>query len=287
MIVQYERGNHVANIKYIAISGGSINQTFKVIADGRNYFCKVNSITGFRGLFEREASGLNMLRDSGCVSTPAVSGLAYKDGNQLLLLEWVESGRKTELFWKNFGQKLASLHTWQHPLNAQSRFGFSEDNYMGALPQQNSFMDDWCAFFREQRLEPQLKLAEQNGLMPSVTRKKFEQLYQKLPQIFEPVAPSLVHGDLWSGNFLCNVNAEPVLIDPAVYYGHPGMDLAMTTLFGGFDEQFYDAYNYWNPFPSNYKEQWQVCNLYPLLIHLNLFGSSYLSSIESTLRSFR
>lgn len=275
------------NATYIPVGGGSINQTFKVIADGKNYFCKINSVTDFPALFEKEASGLNMLRSTGCISTPAVLEIDYQESNQILLLEWVEGGLKSQAFWKNFGQRLANLHAWQNIGPEKPSFGFKEDNYMGALLQLNSFMDDWCDFFREKRLEPQLNLAAQNGLLPSATRSRFEQLYEKFPQIFEPAPPSLLHGDLWSGNFICNQNVEPILIDPAVYYGHAAMDLGMTTLFGGFDKQFYDSYNYWRPLPANYREQWEVCNLYPLLIHLNLFGSGYLSSIESTLRRFR
>lgn len=276
----------VSNISITSVGGGSINDTFQVNAGNRKYFCKVNSATAFPKLFEKEASGLNTLRSTNCIATPSVLGLDHLNDNQVLLLEWVESGLKSQAFWKNFGQRLAKLHAWQNESLPHLAFGFSEDNYMGALPQLNSFMDDWCAFLRQNRLEPQLKLAEQKGLLPSATRSRFEQLYEKFPQIFEPAAPCLLHGDLWSGNFLCSENAEPVLIDPAVYYGHAGMDLAMTTLFGGFDKSFYDAYNYWRAFPTNYREQWEVCNLYPLLIHLNLFGSSYLSSIESTLRRF-
>jgi protein-ribulosamine 3-kinase len=111
-------------------------------------------------------------------------------------------------------------------------------------------------------------------------------LYDKLPEIFPPEPSSLLHGDLWSGNFLCNEQSEPVLIDPAVYFGHRSVDLGMTTLFGGFDKSFYDAYAYWGTLPENYHEQWEVCNLYPLLIHLNLFGTGYLSSIAATLRRF-
>jgi protein-ribulosamine 3-kinase len=197
------------NAEYVPIGGGSINQAFKVIDDGKSYFCKVNSARDFPGLFEKEASGLNALRSTNCISTPAVLSLDYQDGKQVLLLEWIESGSKTGAFWKSFGQHLANLHAWQNAWPEEPSFGFMDDNYMGALPQQNSFMNDWCDFFREKRLEPQLHLAEQNGLLPSDTRSRFERLYEKFPQIFETVLPSLLHGDLWSGNFICNEHSEP------------------------------------------------------------------------------
>jgi fructosamine-3-kinase len=112
----------------------------------------------------------------------------------------------------------------------------------------------------------------------------FESLFKKTGSLFNIEKPSLLHGDLWSGNFMCNDRSLPVLIDPATYFGHRSMDLAMTTLFGGFDKAFYDSYNHYSSIPANYYEQWEVCNLYPLLIHLNLFGSGYLHSIERTLQ---
>jgi protein-ribulosamine 3-kinase len=115
----------------------------------------------------------------------------------------------------------------------------------------------------------------------------FENLYRELESVFDIEQPSLLHGDLWNGNFMCDQNSEPVLIDPALYFGHRSMDLAMTALFGGFEKSFYEAYNYHFPFPNNYREQWEICNLYPLLIHLNLFGAGYLGQIGRTLERFQ
>ncbi len=133
---------------------------------------------------------------------------------------------------------------------------------------------------------PQVKLASDKHLLPSSHAARFERLYERLPAIFPPEPPALLHGDLWSGNFLCNHRQQPVLIDPAVYYGHRSMDMAMTTLFGGFDKPFYDSYHYHYPLPPNYREQWEICNLYPLLIHLNLFGLGYLADILHTIQRY-
>ncbi|HYC29564.1 MAG TPA: fructosamine kinase family protein, partial [Chitinophagaceae bacterium] len=213
------------------------------------------------------------------IATPAVHGMYEYDDDQILLLEWIEGGMRTTAFWKNFGQGLAKLHA-----TSNTSCGFHEDNYMGALSQVNTFTESWCDFFREHRLKPQAALA--GNALPSSMHASLEKLYSKLPSIFPSGPASLLHGDLWSGNFLCNEQSQPVLIDPAVYFGHRSMDLAMTTLFGGFDKAFYDAYAYWHPFPANYREQWEVCNLYPLFIHLNLFGSGYLSSIAACLLRF-
>ena len=137
-------------------------------------------------------------------------------------------------------------------------------------------------------MEPLVRLCSSNGLNSADQIKLFESLYNRLPDLFnEDEPPSLVHGDLWSGNFICNQEGQPVLIDPAVYFGHRSVDLAMTTLFGGFNPPFYEAYHYHYPFPDNYKMQWPVCNLYPLLIHVFLFGRAYLSQVDDILKRFR
>lgn len=285
-IISQLTGLSSTQTRFSGVGGGCINDAWQITSGSSAFFCKINSAAAFPGLFAKEARGLKTLASSGCIRTPAVVGVHYLDDRQILLLEWIEGGLRGKGFWTTFGEQLARLHIGQD-ITANPFFGFDEDNYMGSLPQLNSSMDDWCDFFREKRLQPQIQLAESKGLMPASTRRSFDRLYDKLPGIFEPVRPSLLHGDLWSGNFLCSSAGEPVLIDPAVYYGHPSMDLAMTTLFGGFDKPFYESYNHWLPFPENHREQWEVCNLYPLLIHLNLFGSSYLSSIASALRRFQ
>jgi fructosamine-3-kinase len=158
---------------------------------------------------------------------------------------------------------------------------------MGSVPQSNHPSDNWIDFFTDQRLQPLIDQCLSQKLLSSKHQTQFETLFKQLPSVFnKEQKPSLLHGDLWSGNFMCNKNEEPVLIDTAVYFGHPSIDLGMTTLFGGFHSGFYEAYNYHLPFPSNYKGQWEVCNLYPLLIHLLLFGTSYLSQIETILSQY-
>ncbi len=157
---------------------------------------------------------------------------------------------------------------------------------MGALHQSNKPSKSWIDFFIHQRLEPQIKLALENSLLEKNSSKHFSNLYKKLPDIFQEEPSSLLHGDLWSGNFLCSNFSQPILIDPAVSFGNRNADLAMTTLFGGFDKIFYESYNYHFPFSGNYREQWEVCNVYPLLIHLNLFGKSYLAEILQTIKRF-
>jgi len=263
------------------VGGGSINQTYRLwVGPDSSYFCKMNDMATFPGLFEKEKHGLERLAAVGTMRVPGVIACDSLSDKQFLLLEWIESGTRSENFWKRFGESLAMLHQASHPF-----FGLEEDNYMGALPQSNRPHRSWCEFLIEERFEPQLALAIRAQLIEPHHARQFEQLYQKLDDIFPVTAPSLLHGDLWSGNFLCDANGNATLIDPAVYFGHPAMDLGMTGMFGGFDPAFYEAYHYYSPLPSNYREQWEVCRLYPLLIHLNLFGKSYLPDILHTIQS--
>ena len=272
----------VSSLKFHSVGGGSINETYQVeITDHTKFFLKVNSATKYPGLFQTEKRGLEFLSNQKIIRIPAVIGHDEIDNDQILLLGWIEGGLRTEQFWKKFGEQLARLH---HVTNAG--FGFEEDNYMGALPQLNGQYAAWIEFFIHCRLQPQIDMARASHLVQSKHLTAFENLYRELGNIFDEEQPSLLHGDLWSGNFMCDQHADPVLIDPAVYFGHRSVDLAMTTLFGGFERSFYESYNYHFPFPKNYTEQWDICNLYPLLIHLNLFGAGYLAQIERILQSY-
>lgn len=273
----------VQHVYVKSIGGGSINQTFQLqVNNGLQFFCKLNKAHPFPHLFLKEKRGLDILRTTGAIAVPQVILFSQHEDHQFLLLEWIESGVKDKNFFSLFGQQLAALHSHTQPL-----FGFDEDNYMGSVPQQNKPAADWCTFFTQQRLQPMVKACTDKGLLTKTDHLLFEGLYQKLPQTFNATQlPSLLHGDLWSGNYMCNAGNQPVLIDPAVYYGHPAIDLGMTTLFGALDKTFYESYHYHAPLPANHLEQWRICNLYPLLIHLFLFGKSYYGSVQQTLKTF-
>ena len=268
-------------IKFEAIGGGSINKTYKIAGANKFFFCKINSATKFPQLFKKEEAGLQQIKDQHCIKTPAIISNLIENDEQILILEWIEEGEKTISFWKRFGEQLAQLH---HCTN--NYFGLNENNYMGAVPQLNHQQNSWVKFFIENRLQPIIKNCFDKNLLSKKHLINFEKLYTLLPSVFNEEPPALLHGDLWSGNFLCNKNSDPVLIDPAVYYGHRSTDLAMTTLFGGFHQSFYESYHFHFPLPANYLEQWEACNLYPLLIHLQLFGKSYLPNIENILQQF-
>lgn len=272
----------VSPIQFHAIGGGSINNTYQlVLKSQRKYFLKVNSASKYPKLFQQEKKGLEFLNNQNILRTPSVIVCDEIDNYQILVLEWVEEGLRTERTWKKFGEQLAALHHVTNPW-----FGFEEDNYMGALSQLNARYDTWVEFFVHCRLQPQIEIAKRNNLLHIKELNAFENLYWRLGNIFNNEPPALVHGDLWSGNFMCDQNSEPVLIDPAACFSHRSMDLAMTTLFGGFDRSFYESYKHHFPMPDNYSEQWEICNLYPLLIHLNLFGPGYLQPIGQTLKKF-
>lgn len=264
------------------IGGGSINQTFRLTTLGQNLFCKINSVSRFPQLFQKEAKALRFLALQNNLKTPQVLHYIETDAYQVLIMEWIDSGPTTERFWKAFGCQLAALHSITN-----NNFGWEEDNYMGSVVQHNKWTADWPSFFSSQRLLPLAKQCLRQKLLATTHITALEKVCDKLGNIFNPAdRPALLHGDLWSGNFMCSSKEEPVLIDPAIYFGHPSVDLAMTTLFGGSDKAFYEAYQYHSPFPSNYQEQWSVCNLYPLLIHLLLFDSSYRPQIEQIVRKF-
>ena len=278
----------ISSLQIHSIGGGCINETYQVQFTSKIlFFLKINSVTKYPDLFKREKSALECIGRQQIILVPSVIAFEEVDNYQVMLLEWIQNGTRTEQFWKRFGEKLAALHqiSWSNK-NVESLFGYEEDNYIGSLPQINTRKNSWIDFFVHLRLQPQIDIARNKHLLQKKHFIAFESLYPKLHNIFNREKSSLLHGDLWNGNFMCNEHSEPVLIDPAIYFGHRSMDLAMTTLFGGFDRQFYDSYNFHFAFPENYAEQWEICNLYPLLIHLNLFGPGYLAQIESILRRF-
>lgn len=268
--------------RYTSVGGGCINDACRIDAGNRSFFCKVNSATKFPQMLQAEKEGLELIGGQNIIRVPAVIACFESGGWQVLLLEWMDEEHPTNEFWKKFGEQLAALHQISGDF-----FGLAGDNYMGNIPQSNRPAAGWVEFFVGQRVEPLVRKATSLDLLEVRHRAQFDRLYGKLPRIFpEGSGPALLHGDLWSGNFMCGKGGIPVLIDTAVYFGNASMDLGMTQLFGGFSPLFYEAYRYHTPFPPGYQDQWEVSNLYPLLIHLILFGASYRTSIEHTLDRF-
>lgn len=263
------------------LGGGSINEVY-VLKTTIGHFClKYNYSDAFPKMFETEAKGLELLSKAGPIRVP---GVIFHDNllnHSFILLEFIHSKPQIKGFFQDFGRSLASLHG-----NKSELYGLDYNNYMGSLAQNNCYHSDWVDFFVEERLDKQLKLALHKGLLDNSGEKLFEKLYLRLYELLPEEPPCLVHGDLWSGNYIVSEDGRACLIDPAAYYGNREVDLAMSTLFGGFSPEFYNAYNEEYPLIPGWKDRLDLYNLYPLLIHLNLFGTSYLGSILSILRRF-
>ncbi|MGV3559756.1 fructosamine kinase family protein [Larkinella arboricola] len=273
-------GRSVEVLEARFLAGGNINTAAQVFSSEGLYFVKWNP-EDRTDMFACEARGLDLLRATDSTYIPEVIGYGKYRDKAYLVLEYIDPVVPKTDYWESFGQSLALLHS-----HTQSKFGLNFDNYIGSLPQHNQLTDNGIAFYIEQRLQPLAGMALYKGLLSKGLYDKFQKLYQRLPDLLPSERPALLHGDLWSGNVMVNENGDVALIDPAVYYGLREAELAFTRLFGGFDERFYDAYNEAFPLEDGFQERIPIYNLYPLLVHLNLFGTGYLSGIERVLNRF-
>lgn len=256
------------------IAAGNHNQGIRLDTSEGVFFLKMN-FDHEKDILTKEAEGLDILRDATFLQVPKTFGSGRIGDYNYLLSEFVPTGRYHLDYWESLGLGLAHLH-----MTSANQFGLGNDNFIASLSQKNLSSDDWTDFFIQQRLEPLLGKAYFDRLIPLEFLKKFQSIYPLIQSVFPREKPALLHGDLWSGNVLCNQSGEPCLIDPAVYFGHREMDLAFSRLFGGFDEKFYQAYEDIFPLEPEFKSRMGLYNLYPLLVHLNLFGTAYLPGIE-------
>ncbi len=266
------------------MSGGCINQAVALtLTNGERVFVKHNDNPP-ENLFAREADGLRLLataKDGPRV--PKVIGLPEHSNPKFLILEYIVEGTPGKFYYVDFARALAGLHHVTH-----SHFGLDHDNHIGSTPQLNEQETDGWTFFREHRLRFQQQLARKNNLLPTRIDHKIDSLCDKLDSLLdlEGEQPALLHGDLWSGNYFSDAQGLPCIFDPAAHFGLREADLAMTELFGRLPNDFYDAYHEVFPLNPGYEERKPIYNLYHLLNHVNLFGTSYLSSVESTLNRF-
>jgi fructosamine-3-kinase len=266
------------------LPGGDINRAVRVETAGGALFVKWNDAAP-PGLFAREAEGLEALRRTGTLRVPAV--VAHGDSPAFLALEYLSPAASGDgpAFARAFAEGLAALHSAPPD---EPALGFPTDNYLGVLPQANQPRSaDWPAFYRDRRLLPLVELARGRGLLPPARERLVLGVVDRLETLLGDLPPtvSLLHGDLWSGNFLCLAGDEPALVDPAVYYGPREMELAFVELFGGFPPGFADLYRAIAPFAPGYERRRPLHQLYPLLVHLAHFGECYGPAVERACRA--
>ncbi|RFN59701.1 fructosamine kinase family protein [Marixanthomonas ophiurae] len=270
--------NNLNLLESTPLSGGDINDVFLLKCASKKYVVKTNDASKFPGMFEAEAEGLDLLRSSNSFKIPSVVKFGVIENTSYLLLEYILEGSASHIFWQQFAENLAILHKTTQPT-----FGLDHNNYIGSLPQYNGTQTSAADFYINQRLEPQFKMAKEQGFDFSKLDVFYKNIFSEIPN--EP--PSLLHGDLWGGNYLVSEDGNPTLIDPAVSFASREMDLAMMQLFGGFSEEVFSHYHSIFPLKNNWKQRVSLWQLYYLLVHLNLFGSSYLSRVQNIAKKYR
>lgn len=261
--------------------GGNFNLAVRVKLKSDEFFIKWNQ-GDHQGLFEAEAKNLNLLDQSKTIQVPEVIGVGAIDEKEYLMLECIPTGEINTNYWQDFGQKLALMH-----LNTSSKgHGLEYTNYLGAAEQKNDWKVNGVDFFIENRLKNQIEIAVYNRKIDLEMENKFKQLFEKLPDIIPNETSSLLHGDLWSGNAMVNNVGQVVLVDPSCYYGLREAELAFTTMFGGFDKKFYESYHEAYPIEKGFHERIPLYNLYPLMVHVNLFGEGYVPAVQKILSSY-
>ncbi|WP_052958706.1 fructosamine kinase family protein [Maribacter thermophilus] len=267
--------------KVAPLSGGDVSEVYLLETVTDRFVCKVNTLDN-TPLLHAEKIGLEVIAASKTIAVPKTYDCDQIGEKAFLLMEFIQSRTPTTSYMAILGRQLAALHK----SCGVKIFGGENDNYIGSLPQSNSTHNEWASFYAHERLIPQLKTAVDNGHLPYKQIPSQEWLLKRCEQLFPNVTPALLHGDLWSGNYLISDDGIPYLIDPAVYYGHNEVDLAMTKLFGGFSNSFYDAYNEYFPLENGWKERQDIYQLYYLLVHLNMFGPSYKPSVLHILSAY-
>ncbi|MPM06161.1 hypothetical protein SDC9_52457 [bioreactor metagenome] len=265
------------------VGGGSVCAAIEINTSEGRFFVKYSPSNKFPGMFESEKKGLELLALAHTKLTIPEPILCDCDGGgtSFLLMEFLESEIPEKNFWRNFGYRLALLHR-----NSSRQFGLKFNNYIGSLRQNNTFHSDWIEFFIKERLIVQFEMAVKNGFLKPESEREFDLFYKKLPNLVPVEKPALIHGDLWAGNYMSGPDGKAAIYDPSCYYGHRESDIAMTMLFGGFPNDFYANYNEAYPMEPGWRQRSDIFNLYPLLVHVNLYGHSYVSKTMDIIRSY-
>ena len=260
------------------LSSGDSNQ---VICLNNLFVLKINRAANGSSVLTSEREGLNQLTHFQLINTPRILHYGLFESHSFIITDYIRSSQPTPLFWENFGTQLAQLHMEQAEI-----YGHGKPNFIGSLSQSNNQHTTWASFFKEERLRPQLTLAIDQGHLLNKDEELFYSVFKRLSSILPNDKASPIHGDLWNGNFICAKNETPYLIDPSFAIAHREMDIAMSLLFGGFDDLFYNAYNTVFPLEKEWKSRMSLLQIYYLLVHLNLFGSSYYNMTLSQLKKY-
>jgi len=275
-IVAGRSGKQASSVRVASVFGGDINACYRLSINGRDYFLKTNSVDRL-WMFEAEMAALNEITRTGTVRVPLPICTGVVEGQSFLALEWLELHPLDGAAAGQFGRVLAALHR-----HTAEQFGWYRNNTIGTTPQTNTFATEWISFWKSNRLGFQLDLAARQGYTGRV-QELGERLLKNCDRLFSDYtpAPSLLHGDLWRGNTACSAAGQPIIFDPASYYGDREADLAMTALFGGFPDTFMASYSAAWPIDEGYGLRRDFYNIYHLLNHLNLFGRGYLAQSEA------
>ncbi|WP_099240186.1 fructosamine kinase family protein [Synechococcus sp. BDU 130192] len=251
-----------------SVGGGCINQGYCLAGFGQRYFVKLNR-PNQTAMFAAEALALQQMGATQTIRVPKPICWGETESNSYIVLEWIDLGGGSGEAWQAMGRHFAELHR----RGTAEKFGWDRPNTIGSTPQMNDWQSNWAEFWAEQRLGYQLRLARRKGGDFPEPQRIIEGV-RRILRDHQP-QPSLVHGDLWSGNAAVTAQGEPIIFDPAAYYGDREVDIAMTELFGGFPGRFYQGYNEAWPLDSGYGDRRDLYNLYHVLNHFNLFGGGY------------
>ncbi len=266
------------------VRGGDINLALRVEANGARYFVKYKHDAPSR-FFEFEARGLELLHAAGEIRVPRVIRYDEASGERpaFLALEWIDQVHPSRAFGQKFGHALAELHR-----HTAATFGIDYDHGVDGLAQPDPDATSWIAFYRDKRIAPQVERARELGRLPPRCAAALRYILDHMGELLAGLdsVPSLLHGDLWGGNYLCAAGDEPVLYDPHTYYGEREAEIAYTELFGGFPSGFYEAYREAYPLDAGYEYHRPLHQLYHLLVHLNLFGEGYGPAVDAVCRAY-
>lgn len=275
--ISHETGQEFVIVNRKSVSGGCINQGYQVSSQDRAYFVKLNNASQ-EEMFAAEALGLQQMFATQTITVPQPICWGTAGNSSYIVLQWLDLGAANNQSWTVMGHQLAAMHR----IGTNKNFGWPRNNTIGSTPQINTWSDNWADFFAEQRIGYQLKLAQRRGGSFAETHRVVEAVRERLAT-WQPL-PSLVHGDLWSGNAAISRDGTPIILDPATYYGDRETDLAMTELFGGFPTAFYNGYNEAWELDSGYQNRKSIYNLYHVLNHFNLFGGGYANQAQTIIQ---